>query len=168
MTDLNDTQRVLLATAAQRGDGSILPLAGSLKPGTRIAKAIADLLDRGFADERETRGAAAVHRTDGDLRFGVFASATGLAAIGIGEPLPDARDAAPQISTPAIPKATKNAVVIALLTRDTGATLADLIAATDWLPHTTRAALTGLRKKGHVIERGKRGDDTCYRIVAAG
>ena len=25
--------------------------------------------------------------------------------------------------------------------------------ATGWLPHTTRAALTGLRKKGHVIER---------------
>lgn len=39
--------------------------------------------------------------------------------------------------------------VIALLQRPEGATLAELVAATGWLPHTARAALTGLRKKGH-------------------
>ena len=61
----------------------------------------------------------------------------------------------------------KSATVIALLQRDDGATLAELIAATNWLPHTTRAALTGLRKKGHAIDRSKRGEDTCYRIVQA-
>ena len=61
---------------------------------------------------------------------------------------------------------TKTAAVIALLQRKEGATLAELVAATSWLPHTTRAALTGLRKKGHAIERTKRGEETCYRIVA--
>jgi hypothetical protein len=61
----------------------------------------------------------------------------------------------------------KSAAVVALLQRDSGATLAELIDATGWLPHTTRAALTGLRKKGHVIERTKRDDETCYRITAA-
>ena len=30
-------------------------------------------------------------------------------------------------------------------------TLAELIAATGWLPHTTRAALTGLRKRGYAV-----------------
>ena len=40
--------------------------------------------------------------------------------------------------------------VVGLLQRDRGATLAEIIAATDWLPHTTRAALTGLRKRGYV------------------
>lgn len=60
---------------------------------------------------------------------------------------------------------TKTTAVIALLERAEGATLAELIVATGWLPHTTRAALTGLRKKGHVIERSKRGDETCYRIA---
>ena len=59
----------------------------------------------------------------------------------------------------------KSAAVVALLERDSGATLAELIAATGWLPHTTRAALTGLRKKGHSIECSKREDATCYRIV---
>src|SRR5688572_7801679 len=37
---------------------------------------------------------------------------------------------------------TKQAIVIGLLQRKEGATLADLVAATGWLPHTTRAALT--------------------------
>ena len=50
------------------------------------------------------------------------------------------------------------ALVLDLLRREEGATLAELIAATGWLPHTTRATLTGLKKKAHVIERGKRGD----------
>lgn len=48
---------------------------------------------------------------------------------------------------------TKTDKVIALLKRKQGATLDDLVNATGWLPHTTRAAMTGLRKKGHRIER---------------
>jgi hypothetical protein len=31
--------------------------------------------------------------------------------------------------------------------RVTGATVDDMVGATGWLPHTTRAALTGLRRK---------------------
>jgi hypothetical protein len=57
--------------------------------------------------------------------------------------------------------------VAALLSRGEGATLPELIAATGWLPHTTRAALTGLRKKGHVIAKTSREGVTCYRIEAA-
>jgi Protein of unknown function (DUF3489) len=30
-------------------------------------------------------------------------------------------------------------------------TLAELIANTGWLPHTARAALTGLRKRGYAV-----------------
>ena len=58
--------------------------------------------------------------------------------------------------------------VLALLRRAEGATLAELVETTGWLPHTTRAALTGLRKKGHVLVRDKRGEMTCYRIAEAG
>jgi hypothetical protein len=65
-------------------------------------------------------------------------------------------------------RTTKIAAVIALLRREEGATLDELVEATGWLPHTTRAALTGLRKKGHVLDKSKRGDVTCYRIVEAG
>jgi len=60
----------------------------------------------------------------------------------------------------------KLARVIELLQRDHGATIDELIDATDWLAHTTRAALTGLRKRGYavVIDRSERG--SFYRIVA--
>ncbi len=52
------------------------------------------------------------------------------------------------------------------MSRTEGATLDEMVAATGWLPHTTRAALTGLRKKGHAIARDKRGEATCYHIAA--
>lgn len=45
--------------------------------------------------------------------------------------------------------------VITLLRRPECVTLAELVAATGWQPHTTRAALTGLRKKGHNITSEK-------------
>ena len=57
--------------------------------------------------------------------------------------------------------------VIILLKRDAGATLPELIEATGWLPHTTRAALTGLRKKGHVIGKTCRDGITVYAIANA-
>ena len=68
--------------------------------------------------------------------------------------------------TPSPKPGTKADLVISLLTRDAGATMSELIDATGWLPHTTRAALTGLRKKGQTIEKSKRDDATCYRIAA--
>ena len=77
--------------------------------------------------------------------------------------------AAPPSNLPEItqPTGTKSAAVIAMLGRPEGATLDEMIAATGWLPHTTRAALTGLKQKGHMIVRDKRGEVTCYRIAAA-
>ena len=60
---------------------------------------------------------------------------------------------------------TKIGKVIALLKRKQGATLDEMVKATGWQPHTTRAAMTGLKKKGHTIERDKRGEVSCYRIT---
>lgn len=57
--------------------------------------------------------------------------------------------------------------VIELLRRKEGATLAEMTGATGWQPHSARAVLTGLRKKGHSIEKSKRDDATCYRITSA-
>lgn len=53
-----------------------------------------------------------------------------------------------------------------LIVRDEGATLDQMIAATGWLPHTTRAALTGLKKKGYVISSDKVAGVRTYRAVA--
>lgn len=165
MTKLNDIQLILLTNAATRETGSLLPAPASVADaGDRLANAIAALAKRGFAEECPATDAASVWRTDDDDRFGMFITDTGRAAINVeaanGQrtPTPDKPDK-PE-------RKTKSAAVIALLQRDEGATLAEMIEATGWLPHTTRAALTGLKKTGHVIDKDKRGDTTCYRIVA--
>lgn len=51
-----------------------------------------------------------------------------------------------------------------------GATLAELAALTGWQPHTTRAALTRLRRRGFVLVLGSAdgaGDRKAYRAVPA-
>jgi Protein of unknown function (DUF3489) len=59
----------------------------------------------------------------------------------------------------------KLARVIDLLQRSDGATIPNLTEATGWLPHTTRAALTGLRKRGYAVIRERVGaGDSVYRI----
>ena len=83
MTKLTDTQAILLSTASQRDDGSVLPLPASISPGGGVSKAVAALLKRGLAEERETRNTDAAHRTDGDIRYGVFLTLAGGAAIGV-------------------------------------------------------------------------------------
>jgi hypothetical protein len=54
----------------------------------------------------------------------------------------------------------------ALLVRDEGARLDQMVAATGWLAHTTRAALTGLNKKGYIISSDKIDGLRTYRAVA--
>jgi hypothetical protein len=178
MTNLSDTQRILLSTATQRDSGSLLPLPASLKPGGGMSKAISALVSRGFAIERETNDPTVARRSEGDIDYGVFVTPAGAEAIGIdlddtgadADSHPGKAEpviAAPPTSPSAPRASSKVAAVIALLTGADGATMPDLIAATGWLPHTTRAALTGLRRKGHTITRGKRDGVTCYRIVEA-
>ena len=62
---------------------------------------------------------------------------------------------------------TKIDLVLALLSRAEGATIDQLVAATGWLPHTTRAALTGLKKKGHTVGSAKIDGVRLYRIDGA-
>jgi Protein of unknown function (DUF3489) len=61
----------------------------------------------------------------------------------------------------------KLAWVVDLLQQSGGATIPNLIEATGWLPHTTRAALTGLPKRGYAIVRERiAGEESIYRISA--
>lgn len=65
------------------------------------------------------------------------------------------------------PRVNKSGLVIGLLQLPGGATLDEMIAATDWLPHTTRAALTGLKKKGHQVTSDKTDGVRRYRIESS-
>ena len=78
----------------------------------------------------------------------------------------DAAEADTAFGSKPTKRLSKSAVVLGLLSRTEGATLDQLVEATNWLPHTTRAALTGLRKKGHVVTSEKvEGSARVYRVV---
>ena len=63
---------------------------------------------------------------------------------------------------------TKNQQVIDLLSSEGGATLGEMSTLVSWLPHSTRSFVTGLKKKGHVIESDKIDGVRRYRIVPSG
>jgi hypothetical protein len=65
MPKLSDTQSILLTAAAQRSDGNLLPLPGSLRGGA-ASKVVGALLSRGFVEETvidDTRSADAALNT---------------------------------------------------------------------------------------------------------
>lgn len=63
---------------------------------------------------------------------------------------------------------TKAAIILDLLRRNEGATLDQLVSATGWLRHTTRAALTGIKRKGHLLSSEKVDGVRTYRVAAGG
>ena len=54
-----------------------------------------------------------------------------------------------------------------MLSRPEGASLEALAKVAGWLPHTTSAALTGLRKRGYILERSRDEDagPSIYRLT---
>jgi hypothetical protein len=54
-----------------------------------------------------------------------------------------------------------------MMQKPRGATLAEMCTKTSWQPHSIRAALTGLRKRGLAVTRGENNAGvTIYRIPA--
>ena len=177
---LSDTQLMLLSAASQRKD---LLVTLPANPRTGAARtSLSKLVSQGLLEE-VTVGREQPHwRADDDgQRIGLRITRAGLDAIAVepeaepatdectlsvARPVPSQKAAAPVEAPPAPRDGSKQALVIALLRRGEGASLSELAATTGWLPHTTRAALTGLRKKGHALAREKRQDGTIlYRIV---
>jgi Protein of unknown function (DUF3489) len=174
---LTDTQLVILSAAAQRDD-RCLTMPKSLK-GSAAQKVSSKLLAAGLVREIRAKPGAPVWRRDEETEtsYSLKLTTAGLKAISVDEDdvqpttssastssaaRANPNSAATEIDGLPVPvrsvgsataprEGTKMAGVVALLERDRGATLAELIAATDWLPHTVRAALTGLRKRGFVI-----------------
>ncbi len=63
-------------------------------------------------------------------------------------------------------KPTKIETILKLLRRPNGASITQLQKATGWKPHSVRATLTGLRKKGHEVTRGKDAKSVTVYAVA--
>jgi hypothetical protein len=191
---LNETQRALLGAAVQRSDHFLtFPEGRRLAAARRAANT---LVAAGLAREVRARGEAPIWRRDKDSErafalklttAGTKASAA-LADDGEGgsrrKPEGDvgtesqtagrllrrvakgiAKERAPASIT-APRSGTKIDHVIKMLSRSEGATLEAIIKATGWLPHTTYAALTGLRKRGYALERSRNDEvgPSIYRL----
>jgi hypothetical protein len=178
---LNDTQLVILSSASQREDGlAVLP------EGVRAASvkaAVIRLTKLGFLKQVRVKRNQPHWLTDEEgRRIGLKITTAGSAAIGDDgkgeeQPAPEPKRRAKKAAEPGEAQreagascgGSKRAQIIALMQGMAGATLNDMVEATGWLPHTTRAALTGLRHKGYAIARGKNARaETVYRIDAAG
>jgi hypothetical protein len=215
MTKLSDTQSIILSSAAQRSDGNVLPLPGSLRGGAAV-KVVGALLTRGLIREQvidSPRKADTAMNTiwrnlpEPDGR-GVllFITAAGAEAIGAesetvpyafntgtnsaGEPAAGAPTCADETPAEAAPKrrgrprktaptgadlaaapktrdGTKQAQLIAMLRRKQGATIAQIVEATGWQPHTVRGAIAGALKKRlglEVTSEKIEGRGRAYRI----
>lgn len=169
-TRLNDLQLILLSHAAKNDDGSVHPLpAAATQDEARTAKELKALVRGKLLAETGVTDRTRSWREDANRLFGLVITPAGHEALGTGEAETQADQ--PEGDEPAkvaiSPRTgSKIATVIVLLQREQGATLDEMVQATGWLPHTTRASLTGLKKKGHTIEKSKRDEVTCYRIVA--
>jgi hypothetical protein len=170
---LTDTQLVLLSAAAQHEEHLITPPA--TPKGRAVQNALTSLIRRGLVEERLVSALQPHWRTDDASQLiGLRITDAGLAALGLDpneltdhEATPDNQLAIPPQHQAAPRAGTKQYLLLQLLGREQGATINDMMAATGWLPHTTRAALTGLRRKGYHLTRTSSAAGSTYRVDTA-
>jgi hypothetical protein len=184
-TKLSENQHALLQSASRREDRSFI-LPANLKGGA-AQKVAAKLIAEGLAKEIKAKTGLPIWHRDGESNqaYSLKLSAAGAKAVATSEersgkpapaspaqkPLPDSMDSsatsdhAAEAGKATPREGSKLASVIALLRRSEGATIDVLTKATGWLPHTTRAAITGVRKRGYsvVLDRSAEGASV-YRL----
>ena len=182
MPKLTDTQLVILSTAAQRADGAVHPLPKSLKlQGGAVASTLKSLLKKGLlAEQAATREATAWRETPVDGRLMLVITDAGRQAIGVDSERESTKEPAPskappsarrtrvkktassskasrKAPPPAARPGTKHSLLIDLLSRRHGATIAEAVKATGWQPHSVRGFLSGVvgKKLGLVVKSVK-------------
>ena len=192
MPKLTDTQLLILSTAAQRDGGAALPLPKSVKlRGAAVNHVLSSLLKQNLLTEQPSgQDATAWRESKAGQRLMLVISDTGKRAIGTeNDPAPKKqsggakgsaskhparakRQAADskskrQAQRPAARAGTKQSVLIELLSRRDGATIAEAVKATGWQPHSVRGAISGTLKKklGLAVTSDKiEGRGRVYRI----
>jgi len=172
MPKLTDIQLVILSAAAQRKDGAVLPLPTSLKiTKARATTALKGLVNRGvIAEQPAARDRETWRETQVGERVALVITETGLEAIGAGtddgsrirpagaklRPKPrkrgnsraaNGRPVKAKSLPTGVRSGTKQALLIELLGRKNGATIAEIVDASGWQPHSVRGAISGTLKK---------------------
>src|SRR3954453_686019 len=183
MAKLRNTQLIVLSKAAARNDGTAIIPEGLNK--AAAAKVGASLVSRKLTREVRSKPDMPVWREDEEGRgTSLIITREGREAVGIEDSendsskeatrakegrrregqQPSPRDRSTIVDEPR--SGSKEALIIKMLSRKAGATLEALVDATGWLPHTTRAALTGLRKRGYIVLLERQdGKPSLYRIA---
>ena len=182
MSQLSDTQLVILSTAVQRPDRCVLPLPDRLKGGA-ASKVVNSLIGKGLIEEVEAKRGDLIWRDTGD-GHGVTLVATDAAFAALGIALASDPASAGRLAvavddgemiggTPADQGAaavmvddrarkdgaaprtragSKQAKLIEMLKRPDGATIPEVVDALQWQAHTVRGAIAGALKKKLGIE----------------
>ena len=179
MVDLTDAQTRILTAGAQRSGNLAMPLPKGLH-GAAAKKVVTMLTGRGFLEEVDAniRKGEPLWRETGDGHgTTLVVTKAGLAAIGV-KPIAvksktRVRKTHKTPKPPAAPKTprtvTKQARLIKMLEAPDGASIAEIVAATDWQAHTIRGNISGVLKKklGLEVTSEKDGDrGRIYKIRA--
>jgi hypothetical protein len=181
MTKLTDSQLVVLSSAAARDDGiAVIPNKMNKAAASKVA---ASLVARKLMREVRSKPDIPIWGKDeADRLISLKITRAGRDAIGVEGRIaensppaskvdsgsnPSAARGPSGVATAVAPRAgAKQAQVIQMLSAKTGASLESLVEATGWVPHTTGAALIGLRKSGYSVERiREESKSSLYRIV---
>ena len=189
MPKITDTQSIILTRAASRPGNLAMPLPDGLA-GAAAKMAVAKMIERGWLEEVDAnlRRNEPLWRETGDGHgTTLIATDAGLEAIGIdpvvASTVSDVRkagagaksagvaaDDTPGPKLASIRKGTKQALLIEMLQRPEGASIAEIVAATSWQAHTARGAISGALKKklGLPISSEKHPErGTVYKLEAA-
>jgi hypothetical protein len=188
---LSSAQLLILTTAAARADHAVMPLPIELRArGASRQRVVASVLRLTLAEEVPTDDYALSWRQDDDgQRYTLRLTKEGLVAVGgpVHEPsvlatvseqgkicgfaAEQSVAAGPAVeqsaSTFADSKAPggKLGQILTAIGSARGATIEELIGMTGWLPHTTRAALTRLKQRGHPVQLVKKPDRKAYHLI---
>lgn len=193
--NLNDTQLTILSNAAARDDRRVLPLPKLKAPAVAVTKTIKSMIADGLLDEIAAGpDDKPWERSETDGSSTLVITGAGLRAIGIedepahAEKSANKRDKrptrakkprkgatvakrAPRANTgDGGGKTSKQDAVIALLRRPRGATIEEMMEATNWQAHSVRGFMSGALKKRLglelVSEKDKKTGERRYRITS--
>ena len=194
MHKLSDSQLVILSTASQRPDGCVFPITLKLK-GNAIGNVLKSLLTKGLLEEVPGRADNTLWRYDDGAPLTLKASPAAYRHLGIDAEVTPAADDVPARyrpsgkrkpakaaqaaaiveekprKEPTVRKDSKQAQLIAMLQRAKGATIAEIVEAFDWQPHTVRGVIAGALKKKlglQVVSEKSERRGRVYRIDTAG
>ncbi len=190
---LTDDQVAFLRSGFQRADHCVVSSTGKA---AGAKKSAAKMIDSGWLKEIRAKPGSPVRRIDAETgtSYSLKLTAAGLKVIPANDEQGSTSDRTPsapcgdegndgkeapalkaegqeaQSLRPSFREGSKLAAVMAMLARDGGVMIDELSAAMKWLPHSTRAVLTGLRKRGVLVARRKMPDTraSAYVIGAGG